>query len=77
MAKDVSLAKFALRLPLSMRRQLIELAKSEGISLNQFITLAIAEKIVRLELTTANAEPDRLAIYPLIEDKATSEPYPF
>lgn len=42
-------AVFALRLPKSTRRQANELAKQEGLSLNQFITLAVAEKIVRLE----------------------------
>jgi hypothetical protein len=35
----------SLRLPKSMHSQLKELAKEEGISINQFVTLAIAEKI--------------------------------
>lgn len=42
---------FPLRLPLSMRRQAIEIAQREGLSLNQFISLAVAEKITRLEHT--------------------------
>ena len=42
---------FPLRLPLSMRRQAIEIAQREGLSLNQFISLAVAEKITRLEQT--------------------------
>lgn len=41
---------FPLRLPLSTRIQAAEIAEREGISLNQFITVAIAEKITRLEL---------------------------
>ena len=40
---------FPLRLPISMRRQVTELAQREGLSLNQFIVLALAEKITRLE----------------------------
>lgn len=40
---------FPLRLPFSTRRQAIEIAESEGLSLNQFISLAVAEKITRLE----------------------------
>jgi hypothetical protein len=35
----------SLRLPKTMHVQLKELAKEEGVSINQFITLAIAEKI--------------------------------
>ncbi|HTB96591.1 MAG TPA: hypothetical protein VK716_06260 [Terracidiphilus sp.] len=40
---------FPLRLPLSMRMQANDLAHREGLSLNQFISLAVAEKITRLE----------------------------
>ena len=40
---------FPLRLPHSMRKQANELAHREGLSLNQFISLAVAEKITRLE----------------------------
>lgn len=40
---------FPLRLPRSMRLQASEIAQREGLSLNQFITLAVAEKITRLE----------------------------
>lgn len=40
---------FPLRLPRSTRQEATEIAKREGLSLNQFITLAVAEKIVRIE----------------------------
>lgn len=40
---------FPLRLPLTMRHQANDLAHREGLSLNQFISLAVAEKISRLE----------------------------
>ena len=38
---------FPLRLPVTMRRELKALAEAEGISINQLISLAVAEKIVR------------------------------
>jgi hypothetical protein len=43
---------FPLRLSLNMRRQANDLAHREGLSLNQFILLAIAEKIGRVEHQT-------------------------
>jgi hypothetical protein len=42
-------ATFPLRLSRSMRVLADELAHREGLSLNQFISLAVAEKITRLE----------------------------
>ena len=49
-------SSFALRLPRSTRFQANEIAKAEGISLNQFITLAVAEKITRLQAISMEAE---------------------
>jgi hypothetical protein len=40
---------FSLRLSPQAREQAIQLAKREGISLNHFISLALAEKISRAE----------------------------
>jgi hypothetical protein len=40
---------FVLRLPLSIHHEAEKLADLEGTSLNQFITLAIAEKLTRIE----------------------------
>ncbi|RXS93628.1 hypothetical protein [Silvibacterium dinghuense] len=40
---------FPLRLSSTMRRQANDLAHSEGLSLNHFISLAVAEKISRME----------------------------
>jgi hypothetical protein len=39
----------SLRLPKSMHEHVRELAQREGISINQFVTLAIAEKMAVLE----------------------------
>ena len=40
---------FPLRMSISVRQLAHDLAQQEGISLNQFINLAVAEKISRLE----------------------------
>jgi|GEM_PF-6555242 len=41
--------QFALRLPISIHDQAEKCADLEGTSLNHFITLAIAEKLIRIE----------------------------
>lgn len=40
---------FLLRLPLTMRERAMQTAHNEGTSLNHFISLAVAEKLARLE----------------------------
>ncbi|MBB5344350.1 toxin-antitoxin system HicB family antitoxin [Tunturibacter empetritectus] len=47
---------FPLRLSPSIREQANDLAHLEGISLNHFISLAIAEKISRMEQAVLNKE---------------------
>ena len=48
---------FPLRLPLQIRAEMEALAKEEGISINHFIVLAVAEKLTRLEVhEPVNAE---------------------
>ncbi len=42
------MSMMSLRLPKSMYADLKDIAKSEGVSMNQFVTLAIAEKIAAL-----------------------------
>ena len=39
----------SLRLPTSLHEQLRTLAEQEGISINQFITLAVAEKVASID----------------------------
>lgn len=39
----------SLRLPNSLHEQLRELAKEDGISINQFVTLALSEKIASIK----------------------------
>lgn len=42
------MSMLSLRLPKSLYGDLKEIAKSEGVSMNQFVTIAIAEKIAAL-----------------------------
>lgn len=42
------MAALTIRLPRSLHKELKQLAKAEGISINQFMTLAAAEKISAL-----------------------------
>jgi hypothetical protein len=61
---------FPLRLSVTMRRQLESLAKEEGISINQFICLAMAEKITRLDLNRHAERPPRTANHkPLVNQE--------
>ncbi len=50
------MSMMSLRLPKSMHNDLKELAKIEGISMNQFVTIAIAEKIATLNTLEYLAE---------------------
>ncbi|MCD4754700.1 MAG: toxin-antitoxin system HicB family antitoxin, partial [Deltaproteobacteria bacterium] len=42
------MSMMSLRLPKSMYGDLKEVAKVEGVSMNQFVTIAVAEKIASL-----------------------------
>lgn len=52
---------FPLRLPITMRQQLELLAQQEGVSINQFICIALAEKITRLDQYSHSEELSRIA----------------
>ena len=43
------MSTLSLRLPRSIHEQVKELARAEGVSMNQFIALAVAEKIASLQ----------------------------
>ena len=51
-SKTGKATSYPLRLPLTVRREIEALARSEGISINQLISLAVAEKIVRCQQQT-------------------------
>jgi hypothetical protein len=40
---------FLLRLPMSLREQATKMSQEEGVSLNHFIAIAVAEKLSRME----------------------------
>lgn len=42
------MSALSLRLPKSLHEQLRELAREEGISVNQFVVLAVAEKVASI-----------------------------
>ncbi len=42
------MSALSVRIPKSLHEQLRELANEEGVSINQFVTLAIAEKIATI-----------------------------
>jgi hypothetical protein len=48
---------FLLRLPTTLREHAAEIAHNEGTSLNHFISLAVAEKISRMEQELADHSP--------------------
>jgi hypothetical protein len=43
---------YPLRLPKSLKRKVAEIAKNDGTSLNQFIAMAVAEKVSAIETET-------------------------
>ena len=49
-------ASYPLRLPKSLKKEVAKVAKREGTSVNQFIAIAVAEKISALETETFFAE---------------------
>ena len=48
---------FPLRLSASLRDQAKALAREDGVSLNHFINLALAEKVSRLEIAIVRRDP--------------------
>jgi len=55
---------FLLRLPLSVRERAVLIAQNEGTSLNHFISLAVAEKISRMDHSVLPAaSPPRPTFY--------------
>lgn len=54
-------ASYALRLPVSVMREAKRVAAEEGVSLNQFISSAVAEKLAALQTREIFAERARRA----------------
>ena len=52
---------YPLRLPTSLKKEVARLARRDGASVNQFIALAVAEKVSALETETFFKERGRLS----------------
>lgn len=73
---DQKKQSFPLRLPASLRRQANDLADGEGISLNQFISIAVAEKIGHMEEQARmekSLSPGEKPLFPRIGGKPRRE----
>ena len=73
-------ATYPLRLPASIRAEVAKLAKREGISVNQFIALAVAQKVSALNAASWFAErrsrADMRAFDKLMRRKTGEAPRP-
>ena len=47
--RERTMGAFSVRLPESLHSQVKKLAQAEGISMNQFVMLAVSEKVTRLD----------------------------
>jgi len=75
------MSTISLRLPESLHERLRELAKQENVSMNQFITLALAEKIAALStedyLLERAERGDRTSFERAMDKVADVEPPPY
>ena len=74
------MSNISIRLPNSLHKKVHELAKQENVSINQFITLALAEKISALitedYLQERAAQGDRSKFEQALDKVADVEPLP-
>ncbi len=74
----MSKANYALRLQPSLKKAAERLALAEGTSLNQFINIAVAEKLSALEteefFRTRAAKGDRKAFMSFLDEAADEPP---
>jgi len=72
------MSNITLRLPESLHNRLRELASREGVSMNQFVTLALAEKLSVLEardyLTQRTGKGDRAKFDRAVGKVAETDP---
>jgi hypothetical protein len=70
------LSTYPLRLPRSIRAAVDRVSKREGVSINQFVSIAVAEKLAMLEAETYFAERQARADLQALDklmDRATGE----
>jgi predicted DNA-binding protein len=75
------MSTLSVRFPESLHKRLKEMAKKEGVSMNQFITLAVSEKVSTLltvdYLKERSQRGDRKAFEKLLEKVPDTEPEEF
>jgi len=75
------MSTLSIRLPESLHKRLKEMAEKEGVSMNQFITLAVSEKVSTLltvdYLKERSQRGDRQAFEKLLEKVPDTEPEEF
>ncbi len=59
---------YPLRLPKSLKEEVVKMAKRDGTSLNQFISMAVAEKVSALETEEFFRERAKRADLKMFED---------
>ena len=78
MKKNVSV--FPLRLPASLKAAVVEISREEGMSINQFVATAVAEKISAMRtaefFTSRGAEADIEAARRLLRRDGGQPPMP-
>lgn len=71
------MSALSLRLPASIHRHIKEIAKHEGVSINQFISSAVSEKISAIiteELLLSRAKSAKKGKFKKILDKVSDRP---
>ena len=75
------MSALSLRLPKSLHAQLKELAQEEGISINQFVMLAVAEKVASIStieyLEKRARRGNREKLLEILNKVRDDEPEPF
>ena len=78
MKKNVSV--FPLRLPVSLKAAVAEISREEGTSINQFVAMAVAEKISAMKtaefFTARRAEADVVTVRRLLRRDGGQPPVP-
>jgi len=56
--------KFVVRVPRSLHRQLVEEAERDGVSLNQYVNVALASAVTRLPISSGQSKSPVLVTLP-------------
>ena len=71
---------FPLRLPISLKAELERLSKEDGVSINQYVVVAVAEKVSAIQTAAffeqARAKADRKKFRKILNRKGGEKPRP-